>query len=229
MPLSRRIFSVTGTGPVSMIVGSVPILAVARIRARGLRPWRTPKSRLPISTAAAPSTMPEELPAWWTWLIRSRCGYFRIATASKPGMVSPMSLNEGLSAPSDCMSVPGRMCSSRSRIGRPLTSRHRHDGLREAVVVPGGGGALLALDGEEVAVVAGEAEFGGDDVGADALRHEVGLERDRGVDGDGGAVGAHRRRGSSSRRRRRCSRRPRRRAPGWRRGSPPRARRRRSG
>ncbi len=122
MPLSRRIFSVTGTGPVSMIVGSVPILAVALIRARGLRSWRTPKSRLPTSSAAAPSTMPEELPAWWTWLIRSRCGYFRIATASKPGMLSPMSLNEGLSAPSDCMSVPGRMCSSRSRIGRPFTS-----------------------------------------------------------------------------------------------------------
>ena len=86
----------TGTGPVSMIVGSVPILAVALMRARGFRPWRTPKSREPISTAAAPSTMPEELPAWWTWLIRSRWGYFRIATASKPGMVSPMSLNDGL-------------------------------------------------------------------------------------------------------------------------------------
>ena len=40
MPASRRIFSVTGTGPVSMIVGSVPILAVARMRARGFRPWR---------------------------------------------------------------------------------------------------------------------------------------------------------------------------------------------
>ena len=47
---SRRIFSVTGTGPVSMIVGSVPILAVALMRARGLRPWRTPKSRSPIRT-----------------------------------------------------------------------------------------------------------------------------------------------------------------------------------
>ena len=62
MPLSRRIFSVTGTGPVSMMVGSVPILAVARMRARGLRPSCSPSSLLPIRTAAAPSTMPEMLP-----------------------------------------------------------------------------------------------------------------------------------------------------------------------
>ena len=38
MPLSARIFSVTGTGPVSMMVGSVPILAVALMRARGFNP-----------------------------------------------------------------------------------------------------------------------------------------------------------------------------------------------
>ena len=66
--------------------------------------------------------MPEELPAWWTWLIRSRCGYFSLATLSKPGITSPMSLNEALSPPSDCMSVPGRMYSSLSRIVRPFTS-----------------------------------------------------------------------------------------------------------
>ena len=99
MPLSRRIFSVTGTGPVSMIVGSVPILAVARMRARGFRPCASPNSALPIRMAAAPSTMPRELPAWWMWLIRSRCGYFIIATLSKPGITSPMSLKAGFSAP----------------------------------------------------------------------------------------------------------------------------------
>src|SRR5690606_3687102 len=123
IPESLRIFSVTGTGPVSMIVGSVPIFAVARMRARGVRPCFSPNALLPISTAAAPSTMPEELPAWWMWLIRSRCGYFISATLSKPGITSPMSLNEGFSAPSVCMSVPGRMYSSRSRIGSPFWSR----------------------------------------------------------------------------------------------------------
>ena len=53
MPESRRILSVTGTGPVSMIVGSVPIFAVARMRARGFSPWASPKAFDPISTAAA--------------------------------------------------------------------------------------------------------------------------------------------------------------------------------
>ena len=66
MPVSFRIFSVTGTGPVRLMVGSVPIFAVAFTRARGFRPYFSPNSLLPTSTAAAPSTIPEELPAWWT-------------------------------------------------------------------------------------------------------------------------------------------------------------------
>ena len=57
-----------------MIVGSEPILAKARMRARGFRPAVSPTSLEPTSTAAAPSTMPDELPAWWTWLISSTSG-----------------------------------------------------------------------------------------------------------------------------------------------------------
>ena len=71
---------------------------------------------------AAPSTMPEELPAWWMCSIRSRCGYFIIATLSKPGMTSPIARNEASSAPSFCMSVSGRMYSSWARMVRPLRS-----------------------------------------------------------------------------------------------------------
>ena len=52
-----------GIGPVSMIVGSAPDSAVATMRARGVEPERRPLASLPISTAAAPSTMPDELPA----------------------------------------------------------------------------------------------------------------------------------------------------------------------
>ena len=63
IPLSARIFCVAGTGPVSMIVGSVPILAVALIRARGVRPFASPKALDPTSRPAEPSTMPDELPA----------------------------------------------------------------------------------------------------------------------------------------------------------------------
>ena len=60
-----------GAGPVSMIVGSAPDSAVATIRARGLSPLAVPAASVPISVSAAPSTMPELLPAWCTWLIFS--------------------------------------------------------------------------------------------------------------------------------------------------------------
>ena len=63
MPAFLSTLWVTSIGPVSMIAGSEPILANARMRARGLRPVFVPASLLPISTAAAPSTMPDELPA----------------------------------------------------------------------------------------------------------------------------------------------------------------------
>ena len=63
MPDFFSTFLVTSTGPVSISAGSEPILAKARIFARGLRPARLPAALLPTSTAAAPSTMPDELPA----------------------------------------------------------------------------------------------------------------------------------------------------------------------
>ena len=45
------------------------------------------------------------------------------ATLSKPGIPSPMSRKEGGRAASVSSVVPGRGCSSRSRITRPFTSR----------------------------------------------------------------------------------------------------------
>ena len=57
-----------------MIDGSEPIEAKPLMRARGFRPSASPISLVPISTAEAPSTMPDELPAWWTWLIFSTSG-----------------------------------------------------------------------------------------------------------------------------------------------------------
>ena len=56
-----------GMGPVSMMVGSAQLRAVATMRARGVRPCALAAASLPINTAAAPSTMPDELPAWCTW------------------------------------------------------------------------------------------------------------------------------------------------------------------
>ena len=52
-----------------MITGSLPNVAMARMRARGNAPtsrtWRSDA----ISTAPAPSAIPLELPAVWTWRI----------------------------------------------------------------------------------------------------------------------------------------------------------------
>jgi len=68
----------------------------------------------------------------------------------------------------------------------------RDDGLGEVARAPGLGGALLRLQGERVAVLAGEALGGGDEVGRDALRHEVGVVGGLRVHRPGAAVGAHR-------------------------------------
>ncbi|SHX20023.1 Uncharacterised protein [Mycobacteroides abscessus subsp. abscessus] len=70
-PARSSTFLVAGVGPVSMMSGSLPEVAVATMRARGVRPCDLPASSEPISTRAAPSTMPELLPPVWTWLIFS--------------------------------------------------------------------------------------------------------------------------------------------------------------
>ena len=49
-------------GPVSMMVGSLPIDAKPTMRARGRIPDLRAARLLPTSIAAAPSTMPLELP-----------------------------------------------------------------------------------------------------------------------------------------------------------------------
>ena len=70
---------------------------------------------------AAPSTMPEELPAWWTWSIRSTQWYFSSATSSKPAS-RPMSANDGLRPASPSTLVSGRTSSSWSSTTTPLRS-----------------------------------------------------------------------------------------------------------
>src|SRR5262245_53540595 len=179
-----RTFSVTSTGPVSMIAGSEPILANTLMRIRGFNPAFSPACLLPISTAAAPSTMPDELPAWCTWLIVSSSGCACTATASNP-LISPSCTKEGLSCAKDCMVVLGRMCSSLAR----MVSDRNHR-ARETALVPRSRRAPLALHGIGVDVIAGETVFSRDDIGRNPLRHEIGLERDRGLHGPGATRGA---------------------------------------
>jgi hypothetical protein len=66
----------------------------------------------------------------------------------------------------------------------------RHDGLLEVPRLPGLGRALLAFDGILIDVVARETVFRGDEIGGDALRHEIGFDRDRGIGRPGTARGA---------------------------------------
>ena len=86
-------------GPVSISTGSDPTTAIDTMRARGLSPRLRAWPFDAITTAAAPSTIPELLPACST----------------------PSSLNDGLSVASVSTVVPGRGCSSRSN-ARPSGS-----------------------------------------------------------------------------------------------------------
>ena len=74
--------------------------------------------------------------------------------------------------------------------GEAVDVLHADHRAREAAFVPGRRRALLALDRIGVDVVAGESVLGGDEVGRDALRHEVGFDRDRGIHRPGAARGA---------------------------------------
>ena len=62
MPARSRASRAAGIGPVSMIVGSDPTLAHDLIRALGLASILPPSASDPTRTAAAPSTIPDELP-----------------------------------------------------------------------------------------------------------------------------------------------------------------------
>ena len=74
IPALARQRSAAGPGAVSMITGSEPTAAVARMRARGVTPLASTQASDATTAAAAPSTTPDELPAWWTWSMWSTCG-----------------------------------------------------------------------------------------------------------------------------------------------------------
>src|SRR5271169_6645412 len=69
---------------------------------------------------------------------------------------------------------------------------HRHYRLGEVAARPRGSGLLLRPQSIGVDIVAGEALDGGDQVSADALRHEADAVVGLGVGRPGAAVGAHR-------------------------------------
>ena len=111
-------------------------------------------------------------------MMRSTSGCAWMATASKPPC-SPGMTNEGFSD-GERLHV-----GLRAHVLVVVEQRQavdvldRGDRALEPALVPGGRRALLRLDGVGVDVVAREAVFGGDEVGGDALRHEIGGDRER--------------------------------------------------
>ena len=141
--------------------------------------------------SAAPSTMPEELPAWWTWSIAGTQWYFSSATSSKPAS-APIWAKLGLRPARPSGLVSGRISSSWSSTVTPLRSLTGTTDVGEVAVGPRLGGPVVRLRGVRVDVGAGPALEGGDQVGADALRDEAGRERGGRVHRPRAAVGAHR-------------------------------------
>ena len=120
MPALASALRQAGVGPVSMMVGSLPITAAARMRARGFSPAMAPPSFEPTSISAAPSTMPDELPAWCMCSMRSTVVYLRSAVASKP--IAPMAAKLGSSRDIASGVALSRIVSSRSSSSRPAIS-----------------------------------------------------------------------------------------------------------
>lgn len=98
-PAFSSAFFVDGTGPMPIILGLTPALALARMRTRGRRPSSLAFCSLMTSTAAAASFIPEAFPA----------------------ETLPSFLKAGRSLPSFSAVVPARMCSScKKRFGSPF-------------------------------------------------------------------------------------------------------------
>ena len=167
------------------------------------------------------------MPAVCTCSMRSTCGYLLRGTPSKP--ISPMNWKEGGSLARPSTELSARTVSSRSRISRPLRSRTGTIGFREGAARPRRRRLAVRFHREGVDIGAAEAVQRRDQVGADALRHEVivaGWSRD--------PAPTRRRRSPSARATSTRCRRPPPAAPSpsgssSRRGSRPRRRRRRSG
>ena len=136
MPALASAFLEAGAGPVSMIVGSAPETAVARIRARGVRPSSLAGLLVADRDQRGAVDDARELPGVWTWSIFSTQWYFCSATASKPP-ISPIAANEGLSLPSVSTVVPGRMNSSLSRTTFSLRSLTGTTELSKLAASPG--------------------------------------------------------------------------------------------
>ncbi len=154
-----------------MIVGSDPETAVATTRPRGVSPRSVPTCSLPSTTRAAPSTIPEELPPWCTWLMRSTSG-------TSPGD----RVEAGLPEPCERRLESGEGLDGGAGAEMLVAVEHygavavddRDDAAVEPSVRLSFGGSGLGLGGERIDVLAAPTFQCRNEVGADALRNEAG-------------------------------------------------------
>ena len=152
-PAFASALRLAGAGPVSMIVGSVPVTAVARIRARGFRPSSSPIFSLPTATRLAPSTMPEELP-----------GRVDVVDLLDPVVLLQRHRVEAAEVAHHrerrlqlAERVDGRLGADELVVVEHdvvIDVEHRHHRVLEAALGLGGGGALLRARGVGVDVLA---------------------------------------------------------------------------
>ena len=179
MPAGSRAFCEAGVGAVSMITGSVPAVAMARMRAAGLEPVRLDvvrggeeHGRGAVDDAAGVAGGVDVVDLRD---LRVGGGGRSRPASRRPGPtgVAPRATKEGASAgealgggvrPRVLVLVEEQRRRSRGRA--PATGCARSGSRAGAAAA-----RRWDCEGEGVDVVAGEALEGGDEVGADALRH----------------------------------------------------------
>ena len=186
MPAFFSTFLVTSTGPVSISAGSEPILAKARMRARGLRPALLPASLVAdqhrggaVDDAGGIAGMMDVVDVFD---VRMRLDGDRIEAAQFAHL-------------HERRLQGGERLHRRARThvlvlgqdGEAVDVLYRHHRAVEAAFVPRRRGALLAFDRVGVDVVARKSVFGGDEVGGNALRQKIMRDRDRRIDRPGAA------------------------------------------
>ena len=137
-PRAATALRIASTGPMPMIIGSTPAVQYARMRASGLRPSSCAFFAVAITSAAAPSLMPDALPA----------------------VTEPSLTNAGRSAASVSAVVPARGYSSFVDLQRrsfALRHVYRHDLPIEDARVDRVRRSPLALGCERVLVGARDA------------------------------------------------------------------------
>jgi hypothetical protein len=111
-PVSASTLRVAGAGPMPMMRGGTPAVAMPMTRARGVRPWRAAAPSLASSSAQAPSLTPDALPA--VTLPSGRTTPLSLASASSEVSRGCSSRATTVGSPFFCTIVTGTISASKT-------------------------------------------------------------------------------------------------------------------